>query len=61
MTTPEPENGAHRAEQPGEKERHIDPEPLAISSDDLNDFIDRYPTDEDDEGPDISTRVQPPL
>jgi hypothetical protein len=69
MSTSGPEqHGAHSAEDDSDvsddsgDENHIDPAPLAIGPDDINDFIDRYPTDDDDDdGPDIRTQVQPPL
>jgi hypothetical protein len=41
----------------------LDPEPLAMGTDDVNDFIDHYEDDEADGTPgrDVHTQVQPPL
>jgi hypothetical protein len=73
MSTPDRGTGAHRAEPTPDEERHIDPEPidpepLAIDSEDVNDFIDHYPNDDvereperDADGRVIDTQVQPPL
>ena len=44
-----------------EDRKDIDPEPLAIDADDINDFIDRNERNERDPGErDIDTQVQPP-
>jgi hypothetical protein len=41
--------------------KDLDPEPLAIDADDINDFIDRNERTERDPGErDIDTQVQPP-
>ena len=55
MSTSDPKQNA------GEDRKDIDPEPLAIDADDLNDFIDRNERNERDPGErDIDTQVQPP-
>ena len=44
-----------------EDRKDIDPEPLAIDADDINDFIDRNERNERNPGErDIDTQVQPP-
>ncbi len=50
-------DGPHIAPEP------LDPEPLAMGTDDINDFIDHYEDDDVDETSerDIHTQVQPPL